>query len=315
LYRGGWKRDSLKPGDEIAVEGYLAKDGTATLLTRVVTTADGRRMFAGNNDAVRSARLPPIKRSSNSSSMNTHLLLAVLIAAWPAPAQSAYKVHAPGTTSWTCKESGKRRTRRLTTSKVDTASTGIPAGAGVIVDPPDGKTPYQPAALAKRNQNSQDRATADPVAKCYIPGVPRLTYLPFPLQIFQYMIIASEYVHNYRTIYLYGSRHLAGVDFYNGDSRGHWRATVWSLTSKDSTIKPGSIAPETTTAMRLHVVERYTRTGPDTLTYEATIEDPKLFTRPGRSVCRFHFAKKRISACWIGVLRVSRRRCQGESVR
>jgi hypothetical protein len=58
LYRGGWRRDSLKPGDEIVVEGYLAKDGTATMWTRVVTTADGRRMFAGNNDAV-PQRTPP----------------------------------------------------------------------------------------------------------------------------------------------------------------------------------------------------------------------------------------------------------------
>jgi hypothetical protein len=52
LYRGGWRKDSLKPGDEITVEGFLAKDGTSTMWTRVVTTADGRRMFAGNNDSL-----------------------------------------------------------------------------------------------------------------------------------------------------------------------------------------------------------------------------------------------------------------------
>lgn len=50
LYRGGWRRDSLKPGAEIVVEGFLAKDGTPTMWTRVVTTAEGRRMFAGNAD-------------------------------------------------------------------------------------------------------------------------------------------------------------------------------------------------------------------------------------------------------------------------
>lgn len=58
LYRGGWRKDSLKPGDEIIVEGFLAKDGTSTMWTRVVTTADGRRMFAGNNDSIPS-RTPP----------------------------------------------------------------------------------------------------------------------------------------------------------------------------------------------------------------------------------------------------------------
>jgi hypothetical protein len=52
LYRGGWRKDSLKPGDEITVEGFLAKDGTSTMWTRTVTTADGRRMFAGNADPV-----------------------------------------------------------------------------------------------------------------------------------------------------------------------------------------------------------------------------------------------------------------------
>jgi hypothetical protein len=52
LYRGGWRRDSLKPGDEITVEGFLAKDGSSTMWTRTVTTADGRRMFAGNAENV-----------------------------------------------------------------------------------------------------------------------------------------------------------------------------------------------------------------------------------------------------------------------
>ena len=58
LYRGGWRRDSLKAGDEITVEGYLAKDGTNTMWTRTVTTADGRRMFAGNADSVPPATQP-----------------------------------------------------------------------------------------------------------------------------------------------------------------------------------------------------------------------------------------------------------------
>jgi hypothetical protein len=58
LYRGGWRKDSLKPGDGITVEGFLAKDGTATMWTRTVTTADGRKMFAGNADTV-PPRTPP----------------------------------------------------------------------------------------------------------------------------------------------------------------------------------------------------------------------------------------------------------------
>jgi hypothetical protein len=59
LYRGGWRKDSLKPGDEITVEGFLAKDGTSTMWTRTVTTAEGRRMFAGNADSLPPPRPAP----------------------------------------------------------------------------------------------------------------------------------------------------------------------------------------------------------------------------------------------------------------
>src|SRR5260370_37482011 len=89
-----------------------------------------------------------------------------------------------------------------------TGVLGMPAGAGVIGDPPDGKIPYRADALAKRSDNFKNRGTMDPVNKCWMPGVPRLTYLPYPLQIFQsanYILIASEYVHNYRTIYINGT--------------------------------------------------------------------------------------------------------------
>src|SRR5712692_6915138 len=65
------------------------------------------------------------------------------------------------------------------------ASAGIRAGASVIVEPPDGRIPYQPSAAARRKQNFENRATADPVGKCFLPGVPRITYMPYPFQIFQ----------------------------------------------------------------------------------------------------------------------------------
>ena len=105
------------------------------------------------------------------------------------------------------------------------ASLGIPAGNSVIVDPPDGKIPYQPWAAEKRNENYKNRTATDPLNKCYLPGVPRVTYLPFPFQIFQtpkFVAIASEYDHSTRTIPLDGSKHLEDIDFWMGDSRGHW---------------------------------------------------------------------------------------------
>jgi hypothetical protein len=65
------------------------------------------------------------------------------------------------------------------------ASAGIRAGESVVVDPPDGKIPYLPAADGQRKKNFEKRASADPVGKCFLPGVPRITYMPYPFQIFQ----------------------------------------------------------------------------------------------------------------------------------
>ena len=102
---------------------------------------------------------------------------------------------------------------------------GIPAGRSIIVQPADGKIPYKPEALAKRQENFKNRDAADTLNKCYMPGVPRITYLDFPFQIFEtpkYTLIAYEYIHNYRTIFTNGTQHLDGLDWWNGDSRGHW---------------------------------------------------------------------------------------------
>jgi hypothetical protein len=77
----------------------------------------------------------------------------------------------------------------------------MPAGRSVIVDPPDGKIPYTPAAAQKQKENFKNRAKADLLNQCYIPGVPRVMYLPFPMQIVQtpkYVLIASEFAHTLR---------------------------------------------------------------------------------------------------------------------
>jgi hypothetical protein len=214
--------------------------------------------------------------------MTVSFLLAIFAIVTPAIAQS-YK--APRT--WGDQPDFQGIWQALNTANYDlephTASLGIPAGHGVIVDPPDGKIPYKPAALAKKQENFQHRATADPVSKCFMPGIPRLTYMPFPLQVFQtpkFVIIASEYIHNVRTIYLDGSQHLDGVDFYNGDSRGHWEGDTLVVDVAGFNDQTWFDNAGNYHSDALHVVERFTRTGPETLTYEATIEDPNVFTRP-----------------------------------
>jgi hypothetical protein len=163
------------------------------------------------------------------------------------------------------------------------ADAGIRAGESVIVDPADGRIPYQPWAAAKRAENFANRAAADPVNKCYLPGVPRITYMPFPLQIFQtpeFVAITYEYVHASRTIHMKNPKHLDDISFWMGDSRGHWEGDTLVVDVADNEPSTWLDASGDFHGDALHVIERYTRTSPDTLRYEATIEDPKVYTKP-----------------------------------
>ena len=153
---------------------------------------------------------------------------------------------------------------------------------GYIKDPPNGKIPYAAGQAAKRAENLKNAATADLVNKCYMPGVPRLMYMGFPFQLFEtknYVAIASEYSHVFRMIYLDGSPHLDFPDLWDGDSRGHWdgNSLVTDVTNfNDMTWldKAGNHHSN-----QLHVTERFTRTGENSLLYEATISDPMTFTK------------------------------------
>ena len=175
------------------------------------------------------------------------------------------------------------------------ASWGVPAGLGVIVDPPNGMIPYQPSAVARKRENFQNREAADPLAKCYKPGVPRLTYLPFPFQIMQspqLVTIFYEYIHNYRTVHLSRKTHLEGIDFWNGDSIGHWEGNtlvvdVANFNDQTWLDRSGNFHSDA-----LHVVERYTRTDAGTIAYEATIDDPKVFTRSWKMSMPLHLHRE-----------------------
>jgi hypothetical protein len=162
------------------------------------------------------------------------------------------------------------------------AEFGVPAGKGVIVDPADGKIPYQPWAATQQKENYKNKLTADPVSKCFLPGVPRITYMPYPFQIFQtpdFVAITYEYVHASRTIHMSKQEHLPDIDFWMGDSRGKWVGNTLVVDVADNEASTWLDASGNFHGEGLHVVERYTKTSPDTMTYEATIEDPKVFTR------------------------------------
>jgi hypothetical protein len=160
------------------------------------------------------------------------------------------------------------------------ALDGVPAGQGVVEGD---EIPYQPSALAKKKDNFAKRKTEDPMAKCFLPGVPRVMYVPFPFQIAQtpkYVAMTYEFDHATRIIYTDGSPHPPPLDLWMGDSRGRWEGDmlvvdVTQLNDLTWLDMAGNFHSDA-----LHVTERYTPVDADHIRYEATLEDPKVFTRP-----------------------------------
>ena len=161
------------------------------------------------------------------------------------------------------------------------AELGIPAGQGVVVG---NEIPYRADALAQREENYRNRATDDPEASCKMVGTPRIMYMPYPFQILQtpgQITILSEYVHTVRKIYL-DSDHPDTFPqvFWMGDSRGHWEGETLVIDSVNFTDQTWFDRSGNYHSDALHVVERITRTSPDHLLYEVTIDDPEVFTEP-----------------------------------
>lgn len=155
----------------------------------------------------------------------------------------------------------------------------IPPGLSVVEGD---DIPYLPAASVKQKENRANWVKLDPEVNCYLPGVPRATYLPYPFQIIQSrdnIMMAYEYAGAVRTINM-GTATKAPADSWMGWSNGHWEGEtlVVDVTSQNEDTwfdRAGDFHSEA-----LHVVERYTPRSSDILNYEATIEDPKVFSRP-----------------------------------
>ena len=159
------------------------------------------------------------------------------------------------------------------------ALAAVPGGHGVIEG---GEIPYRPAALAKRNENRANRLTLDPAIKCYLPGVPRATYMPFPLQIIQseqHIMILHEFAGAVRTIYM--DNHMeAPADSWMGWSNGRWDGDTLVVDTTGFNGMTWFDRAGNFHSDGLHVVERFTARSPETLQYDVTIDDPNVFTRP-----------------------------------
>ena len=159
------------------------------------------------------------------------------------------------------------------------AVASVPPGLGVVVD---GKIPYTPEALAKKQENKANWIDRDPEVKCFLPGIPRATYMPQPFQIFQSadsVFMAYQYAGAVREVYREDPGE-APVDSWMGWSAGRWEGDtlVVEVTGQyDSTWfdRAGNHHSD-----KMKVTERYTPMSPYHLQYEATIEDPETFTEP-----------------------------------
>jgi len=160
------------------------------------------------------------------------------------------------------------------------AIAAVPAGLSVVEG---NQIPYQPWAAAKKKENYENWLSRDPEVKCYLPGIPRATYMPYPFQILQThnndILMAYEYASASRVIKM-GKTEPPPVDTWMGQSTGRWDGetlVVDTIGFNDQTWfdRAGNFHSEA-----LHVIERFTHKSPDVLDYEVTIEDPKVFTRP-----------------------------------
>ena len=156
---------------------------------------------------------------------------------------------------------------------------GVPAGDGVVEG---NEIPYQPWAAARKKENAEHWLERDPEIKCYMPGVPRAAYMPYPFQILQgtnTILIGYEFAGTTRTIHL-DTVGDSPSPTWMGWSRGRWDGEtlvvdVTNFNDRTWFDRAGNFHSDA-----LHVIERYTPVSPYHLMYEATIEDPKVFTRP-----------------------------------
>jgi hypothetical protein len=181
-------------------------------------------------------------------------------------------------------------------SEVMGAYGAWPGGQGIVEG---GEIPYKPEALAMKKANAGNRmvihitpdeerhATGDPELKCYRPGIPRANYMPFPFQIIQgadNIMVVYEFAHALRTIYMKENEKEAPkdapTDYWMGWSHGHWEGDTLVVNSTGFVPWTWFDRAGDYHSDALHVVERYTLVSPYHIMYEATIEDPHVFTRP-----------------------------------
>ena len=161
------------------------------------------------------------------------------------------------------------------------AIAAIPAGKSVVKE---GTIPYKPEALKKRDMNREYWPAADPEAKCYMLGVPRVTYHNMPFQIFQGaadadLLMVYPFEATNRVIYMKDHSELP-VESWMGKSDGSWDKDTLVVVTKSQNDQTWLDRAGNFHSNELVVTERYSLIDPDHIRYEATLEDPQVYTKP-----------------------------------
>jgi hypothetical protein len=155
---------------------------------------------------------------------------------------------------------------------------------GPIVDPADGKIPWQPAARAKAEDITKNRMVEEPELHCFQSGVPHQMWVQFGFQIAQppgYVLMIWEFMHSVRVIPTDGRPHIAkDIKLFQGDPVGRWEGDTLVVETTNHNHKTwmdtsGNFKPET-----VHVVERFTMVDANTIDYESVVTDPANYTQP-----------------------------------
>lgn len=162
----------------------------------------------------------------------------------------------------------------------------VPAGEGVIIDPLNGRIPYQAWALERRNTLRSEQIYDDPQAHCFLSGLPRHNYEPFGFQLLQpyggeYVVFLYESFHAHRVVPIDGRPHIPdAIKLFNGDSRGYWESDTLVVDVSNLNGKTWLDMAGNFTSDEMHIAERYTPVDENTIRYTARIEDETMYTQP-----------------------------------
>ena len=185
----------------------------------------------------------------------------------------------------------------------------------LVVNPSSGRIPYQPWATEIRTEHLFNMETPtslehiEPEDRCLLLGTPRSNYRG-DLQIRQsadHIVILYEWTHAYRVIPTDGRPHLSeGINLFNGDSRGHWEGDTLVIDVTNFNDRPWLDSHGSFYSEEMRVIERWRLLDADTLQYEATVEDPAVFTQQWTMAFTMNRIKQSgyeffEEACWEGV--------------